>query len=157
MPEGMVLNSNPYSFTISDSNSSDIVYFTNDYTTVTIEKKQMIGGETLPGAHFLLRDENGKVVDEWDSTTSAKTIEKLAPGQYTLTEAKAPDGYVLNKSSLAFEVKEIGDIQPIVMYDALEVEVPNTSQNALLYLFLGTVIFISGLSIIGYTYYKKRI
>lgn len=157
VPEGMVLNSNPYSFTISDSDSSDIVYFTNDYTTVTIEKKQMIGGETLPGAHFLLRDENGKVVDEWDSTTSAKTIEKLAPGQYTLTEAKAPDGYVLNKSSLAFEVKEIGDIQPIVMYDALEVEVPNTSQNALLYLFLGTVIFISGLSIIGYTYYKKRI
>ena len=41
------------------------------------------------------------------------------------------------------------------MYNALEVDVPNTSQNALLYMFLGSVILLTGFSIFGYVYFKK--
>ena len=156
VPEGIVLNSNLYSFTINDTATSEIVYFANDYTRVNLEKKEMIGGDNLAGAHFILRNEKGEVVEEWTSTDTAKTIEKLTPGQYTLSEVKAPDGYVLNSSPLAFEVEAIGDVQVVTMYDALEVEVPNTSQNSLLYLFIGTITIMTGLSIFGYTYYKKK-
>ena len=156
VPEGIVLISNLYSFTINDTATSEIVYFANDYTRVNLEKKEMIGGDNLAGAHFILRNEKGEVVEEWTSTDTAKTIEKLTPGQYTLSEVKAPDGYVLNSSPLAFEVEAIGDVQVVTMYDALEVEVPNTSQNSLLYLFIGTITIMTGLSIFGYTYYKKK-
>ena len=156
VPEGMVLNSNLYSFTISDTQTSDVVYFANDYTRVNFEKKEMIGGKNLAGAHFILRNEQGDIVEEWTSTDTAKTIEKLTPGQYTLSEVQAPDGYVLNKSALTFEVAKTGDIQVVTMFDALEVKVPNTSQNSLLYLFIGTITIMTGLSIFGYTYYKKK-
>ena len=156
VPEGMVLNSNLYSFTISDTQTSDIVYFANDYTRVNFEKKEMLGGKNLAGAHFILRNEQGDVVEEWTSTDTAKTIEKLTPGQYTLSEVQAPAGYVLNNSALTFEVAKTGDIQVVTMFDALEVKVPNTSQNSLLYLFIGTITIMTGLSIFGYTYYKKK-
>ena len=81
---------------------------------------------------------------------------KLTPGQYTLSEVQAPAGYVLNNSALTFEVAKTGDIQVVTMFDALEVKVPNTSQNSLLYLFIGTITIMTGLSIFGYTYYKKK-
>lgn len=157
VPDGMVINSNLYSFTISDDDSSQVVHFANDYTRVNILKQEMMGGDLLAGAHFILRDGNGNVVDEWNSTTSAKTIEKLAPGTYSLSEISAPDGYQLNSSLLSFEVEATGDIQTFTMYNALEVDVPNTSQNALLYMFLGSVILLIGFSIFGYVYFKKAL
>ena len=87
----MILNSNPYSFVISDTGSSDVIYFANDYTKVDFEKKEMIGGDQLAGAHFILRNESGQVIEEWDSTDRATRIEKLVPGTYTLSEVKAPE------------------------------------------------------------------
>lgn len=156
VPEGVLLNSNSYSFTISDTESSDVVYFANDYTKIDIEKMEMIGGRQLEGAHFILRNDSGEVIEEWDSKDTAKRIEKLVPGVYTLNEVKAPEGYVRNDSLLTFEVKEVGDVQTFRMYDALEVQVPNTSKNSLLYWFLGTIVLMTGLSIFGYVYFKRR-
>ena len=72
-----------------------------------------------------------------------------------LKNLSAPDGYQLNSSLLSFEVEATGDIQTFTMYNALEVNVPNTSQNALLYMFLGSVILLTGFSIFGYAYFKK--
>lgn len=156
VPDGMVLNSNPYSFTISDTMIADAVYFANDYTKVDFYKKEMIGGDQLEGAHFILRNEKGDVIQEWDSKESATRIEKLAPGNYTLSEVKAPSGYQLNNSVLSFKVEEISDVQVVTMFDTPIVEVPNTSDNALLYWFLGTIIVMTGCSIFGYVYYKRR-
>lgn len=157
VPEGMILNTNPYSFTISDAGATDVIYFANDYTKVDFEKKQMIGGEELAGAHFILRNESGNVIEEWDSTDRAKRIEKLVPGIYTLSEVKAPDGYQLNTSVLTFEVDETSDVQTVTMFDALEVEVPNTAQNALLYCFIGIIIVMSGVSVLWYAYFKRHV
>ena len=157
VPEGMILNSNPYSFVISDTGSSDVIYFANDYTKVDFEKKEMIGGDQLAGAHFILRNESGQVIEEWDSTDRATRIEKLVPGTYTLSEVKAPNGYQLNNSVLTFEVDEVSDVQTVTMFDALEVEVPNTAQNALLYCFIGIIIVMSGVSVLWYAYFKRHV
>ena len=124
---------------------------------VNFEKKEMLGGKNLAGAHFVLRNDQGEVVEEWTSTDVVKTIEKLIPGQYTLSEVQAPSGYVLNQASPTFEVEKTGDVQVVTMFNALEVKVPNTSKNSLLYLFIGTIIIMTGLGIFGYTYYKKKV
>lgn len=156
VPDGMILNSNPYTFTVSDDGITDVVSFANDYTKIDFEKKEMIGGKQLAGGHFILRNEQGDVVSEWDSTDSSKRINRLLPGTYTLTEVKAPNGYQLSQAQLTFQVEETSDVQTITMFNALEVEVPNTSQNALLFWFFGTLILMLGLSILGYVYVKRQ-
>ena len=150
------MNSNPYYFTISDDVSNNTVYFANDYTKVHFEKKEMVGGENLAGAELVLRDEEGNVVEQWTTTTSAKVIEKLKPGNYTLSELKAPDGYQLNTSLLTIQVKDTSDIQVFTMYNDLKVEVPNTSRNSVLYFFIGTILVFAGLSAFGYVYLKRK-
>ena len=156
VPEGILMNSNPYYFTISDDVSNNTVYFANDYTKVHFEKKEMVGGENLAGAELVLRDEEGNVVEQWTTTTSAKVIEKLKPGNYTLSELKAPDGYQLNTSLLTIQVKDTSDIQVFTMYNDLKVEVPNTSRNSVLYFFIGTILVFAGLSAFGYVYLKRK-
>ena len=156
VPEGILMNSNPYYFTISDDASDNTVYFANDYTKVHFEKKEMVGGENLAGAELVLRDEEGNVVEQWTTTTSAKVIEKLKPGNYTLSELKAPDGYQLNTSLLTIQVKDTSDIQVFTMYNDLKVEVPNTSRNSVLYFFIGTILVFAGLSAFGYVYLKRK-
>lgn len=156
VPDGMILNSNPYTFTISDSNINDVVLFTNDYTKVQFDKKAMVGGEQLAGGHFILRDAKGDVVEEWDSTSTSKVINHLNPGTYTLSEVKAPNGYQLSSAPLTFKVFETSDVQVVSMFNAMEVEVPNTSKNTLLFWFIGFLLLFSGLSIFSYTYLKRQ-
>ena len=156
VPKGMIVNGNPYTFTISDVDYSDIVYFANDFTKVRFDKLERIGGKQLAGGHFILRDSSRNVVAEWDSTTSGKVIERLAPGSYTLSEVKAPDGYQLNTSVLAFNVDEVGDVQVVTMFNDLKVEVPNTGENTLLYWFVGIIVVISGCSVGLYAYFRKQ-
>ena len=157
VPNGTILNPTLYTFSINDDNTSDIIFFTNDYTKVNFEKKEMLGGDNLSGAHFILRDEKGALIKEWDSKKTPTMIEKLSPGKYTLNEVKAPDGYKLNNSLLTFEIKETTDVQTISMYDALEVEVPNTAKNSVLHTIFGILIISVGIGILGYTYHKERL
>lgn len=47
----------------------------------------------------------------------AHRIERLKPGEYTLTETAAPAGYLLSEE-VRFTVQETGEIQKVTMYDA---------------------------------------
>ena len=58
--------------------------------------------------------ENGKVIDTWVTTTKAHTIEDLKPGVYTITETKAPEGYVLNSSPIKFTLVSGEDTEKTV-------------------------------------------
>ena len=115
----------------------------------------MAGSEEVEGAHLVIRDSNGEIVEEWISSDSPHYIEKLPVGRYTLTETIAPDGYVLNTSVVDFNVLETGDIQNEIMYNSRLVEVPNTSSNATyIYLVGGILIIIGGVLI--YISYKNK-
>ena len=116
----------------------------------------MANSEEVKGAHLVIRDSKGEIIDEWTSSDSPHYIEKLPVGKYTLTETIAPDGYVLNTSVIDFEVKSTGDIQSEVMYNSKPVEVPNTSRSATyIYLIGGILILIGGVLI--YISYNNKI
>ena len=83
-------------------------------------------------------------------------LEKIAAGTYTLSEVKAPDGYQLSSAPLTFKVFETSDVQVVSMFNTMEVEVPNTSKNTLLFWFIGFLLLFSGLSIFSYTYLKRQ-
>ena len=79
-------------------------------TSVKVSKVDISDGKELEGAHIQIIDQDGNVVDEWDSTKEAHVIEKLKTGKiYTLRETVAPDGYLLT-SDTTFVLKEDGTV-----------------------------------------------
>ena len=155
-PNGVILNDEKIYFSITNSNEVNIINFANDFTKVTISKKDITNSEEVEGAHLVIRDSEGKVVEEWTSSDTPHYIEKLPVGKYSLKETIAPEGYILNSSVVDFEVLETGDIQSEVMFNSKPIEVPNTSSNiTYIYLVGGILILIGGVLI--YVSYRNKI
>lgn len=87
----------------------------NDYTKVDISKVD-IGGAEIAGAELTILDSAGKEVAHWVSDGKPHRIERLAPGDYVLSEKLAPDGYEMAED-VAFTVLETGEIQKVSMTD----------------------------------------
>ena len=156
VPDGNIKNKTPYYFSVNDSNIVSSINYTNDFTKVEISKKDITNSEEVAGAHLVIRDSNGKVVEEWTSTDTPHYIERLPVGKYTLTETIAPDGYILNTSVVDFEVLETGELQTAVMFNSKPVEVPNTSSNAIYIYIIGGVLIVVGASIMIISKKKKK-
>ncbi len=83
--------------------------------TVPISKQDATNGKELPGAHLKLTTSDGKLIEEWDSTTTPHQV-KLAKGTYALEETIAPAGYKKSTTKVTFEVNENGEVaSPVVM------------------------------------------
>lgn len=80
----------------------------NIATVITISKKDP-SGKTVTGAELAVKDKNGNTVTSFTSgQTPEKYIGKFIPGDtYTLTETKAPEGY-LKAADVSFIVDEKG-------------------------------------------------
>ena len=89
----------------------------DDFTKVEISKADMTDGLELPGAKMKITDASGNTIAEWETNGQPHRIERLKPGDYTLTETAAPAGYLLSEE-VHFTVRETGEIQKVTMYDA---------------------------------------
>lgn len=89
----------------------------DDFTKVEISKADMTDGLELPGAKLKITDASGNTIAEWETNGQPHRIERLKPGDYTLTETAAPAGYLLSEE-VHFTVQETGEIQKVTMYDA---------------------------------------
>ena len=69
-------------------------------TTTAISDFKITNKEELPGAHLVVKDYDGNVIDEWISTTTPHMMEELKPGIYTLNETIAPNGYILSDETI---------------------------------------------------------
>ena len=128
-PNGYVLSKESITFTVKNDGSITEAVMYNSRTTITkISKQDITTKKELAGAELVIKDKNGKEIDKWVSTTEPHYIEGLEPGEYTLTEIVAPNGYVLSKESITFTVKNDGSITEVVMYNTLY-EVPITDLN----------------------------
>ena len=120
--DGFILPSDT-TFTISDSGQ---VTSTGNTTTdeegntiLLVELQKIIvkvscvniaDGKELEGAHIRILNENGNIVDEWDSIIEPHTIEGLNVGnEYTLRNTIAPDGYY-KTTDTTFTIDEQGQV-----------------------------------------------
>lgn len=94
-----------------------MVVMRDDIIRVEISKQDITTKQELPGAHLVIKDENGNVVASWVSSDKPYYIEKLPAGKYVLIEESAPDGYLVAEK-IEFEVKPTGEIQTFIMYDS---------------------------------------
>lgn len=96
---------------------------------MAISKQAVGGGAELPGATLQIVDSSNEIIEEFVSGT-APTHFSLEPGEYTLVEKSAPDGYELAED-MTFRVNEDETVDCmqngewvnangiVVMYDAL--------------------------------------
>jgi len=131
-PSGYVLSTETIKFTLKEDGSIKNVVMYNEKETITtkvkISKQDITTKEELPGATLVVKDKKGNVLAEWVSTNVPYYIEGLEPGEYTLTETMAPNGYLLSSETITFIVKDDGSITDVVMYNSLY-EVPITDLN----------------------------
>ena len=120
-PADGYVTANTIKFEVKQTSDTDYevqtVTMRDDVTKITVSKKDITNDEELPGAHLVIKNEKGDVVEEWDSTTETHYIEKLPIGKYTLTEVTAPDGYE-TAETISFEIKDTGEIQHYDMFDS---------------------------------------
>ena len=111
---------------------------------VEITKIDEESKKPLEGAKLQVLNKEGKVVEEWTSTTSAHKITKLPVGDYTLREIEAPKGYEKAQDQ-KFTVKDTSEIQAFTLANELTPIIPKTGDNSPILLYMLLLILSSGL------------
>ncbi len=131
-PAGFVTDHEKKEFTFDygGADQKEIVYeflFENQPTTVELSKQDVTTGKELPGAHLELRDDTGKLIEEWVSEDNPHVVSKLTVGkEYALIETKPADGYV-TAERVTFKITDSSEIQKVVMTDDVtKVEISKT-------------------------------
>ena len=106
-------SSNTWSATKNNVNNK--IYYEADIKLLNKETSDYIVGATL-----VLKDNNGKVIDEWKTTGDVHKVVKLEKGTYVLEQKSVVDGYEANDSSLVFKITD--EDKSIVMYNKAKVE-----------------------------------
>lgn len=80
--------------------------------SIVFKKTDSVTGAALPGAEYKLVDSTGNILMTNVTTDSTGTIniKNLPLGTYTLTEVKAPEGYMLNPDPITFTVPDNGNL-----------------------------------------------
>ncbi|WP_379945970.1 SpaA isopeptide-forming pilin-related protein [Enterococcus devriesei] len=110
-PAGYIVNKTPIEFTIAASTEGQpAVVIANDnfinYQGSAKLIKQNKAGTPLKGAEFEVLDEDGeRVGDPIKSNDNGEVLaENLAPGDYEFKELTAPEGYLLNTTTVPFTI-----------------------------------------------------
>lgn len=101
--------------------------FENVPTVVEFTKTSLTDGKEVEGAKLQVKDEQGKVIDEWISEKEPHIIKELVVGHtYVLEETLPADGYV-TAESISFTVEDAGEVQKVEMKDDItKVEISKT-------------------------------
>ncbi|WP_323686914.1 SpaA isopeptide-forming pilin-related protein [Listeria welshimeri] len=109
-PTGYQLDATPLAFTITN-NQSEALKVTKDNTakagSVTLTKEDSATKAKLAGAEFELQNSSGTKLQENLVTDANGELEvsDLAPGDYKFVETKAPTGYQLDATAVAFTIE----------------------------------------------------
>ena len=99
-------------------------------TSVEITKTDATTSKELAGAHLVVKNAKGAIVDEWTSTNEVHVIKNLVPGKYTLTETIAPEGYTKSEETIGFEVYADGTVTKVEMKNYPKKDVSISKQDA---------------------------
>lgn len=89
-------------------------------TKLRISKQDITTKEELPGATLVLKDSKGNEIDTWESSEEPHYIEGLEPGNYSLIETIAPEGYKLSEDTVEFTLEADNTVKEVVMYNTHE-------------------------------------
>lgn len=104
-----------------------------------ITKTDIADGKLLPNAGFRIKDEDGNVVAEGYTDENGIARFTLEYGKYTYEEFDAPDGYQIDTTPHAFEIREDGEIVKAEMTNEKipTVDVPQTGDSSMTGFWIG--------------------
>lgn len=120
-----LLNSNNREFK-SNKNNDIVKYYSVSIKVLDKETKKF-----LNGGSFVLKDNEGKIIEEWEQTENIKRIGKLKKGTYVIEQKSSLDGYEMS-DKLTFRISNSDkniDIYNTVIQEVMsesEVSVDNT-------------------------------
>lgn len=130
-PDGFAIDTKPQTITTIAGKTVQLTFANAPYGKLVIEKRDAQTNELLPGAEFRVTTAAGCEVGQngviGDTTLTSNgifrtgadgkiTISNLRPGNYIITEIKAPDGYLIDDPTRNVTVTS-GDTQTIVFKD----------------------------------------
>lgn len=116
--DGYILDNQKHYLTINANTTQERIVIKNVPIEVDFAKVDSSTNELIAGAKLKLSRVDGNMEPIiWTTTTSKKTIKKLAKGKYILEEIEAPAGYVDLGNKVSFEITETGEKQSIYMKD----------------------------------------
>lgn len=130
-PDGFAIDTKPQTITTIAGKTVQLTFANAPYGKLVIEKRNAQTNELLPGAEFRVTTAAGCEVGQngviGDTTLTSNgifrtgadgkiTISNLRPGNYIITEIKAPDGYLIDDPTRNVTVTS-GDTQTIVFKD----------------------------------------
>lgn len=94
----------------------------NEPTVVEITKSDITTGEELDGAYLQVLDQDGNIIDSWESSKDEPhVIKRLTVGEtYILREEFAPYGYLV-ANDITFTIEDTAEIQKVEMKDEVPV------------------------------------
>lgn len=116
-------------FTVEDGGAVTRVEMKDEVTKVDISKVDATTSQELEGAHLILTDKDGNIVEQWISGKEPHRIVGLAVGKtYVLHEDLAPLGYQI-ASDIEFTVMDTGEVQKVIMKDELKPTIVKTGDD----------------------------
>lgn len=133
-PAGYIIDGHAQTIDIKSGKVVSITFKNAPKGELVIEKTDAATGKLLPGAEFIIRKSDGTEVGADGNIHNDLTIESgtlssdshfvtggdgriiikgLTPGNYTITEVKAPDGYLIGKNASRTIQITAGDTQTI--------------------------------------------
>lgn len=144
--------------TSSNEQTSEIIITTIDTPKVYISIQDITNkGTELPGAVLELKNQNGKEILTWESTSNPRLFENLEQGTYIVTEVTAPNDYSASES-ISFTIDKEGNvIGETVIYNTPIINAPSTAAfQSILFIAIGIVLVGSGVGLYIYGIKKKK-
>ncbi len=129
-PAGYIKASN-INVTVKPSKTVEVkVQNSKTPSPVEISKQDATTKAELPGAHLVLKNAVGQVVDQWVSTTTPHIVRNLTPGKYILSETIAPEGYIKTTETVSFVIEANGGVtKKVVMYNTKTTPIKISKQD----------------------------
>ena len=140
----------PYGYAVSQEirfvvGDTAKVEMKDELTKVVIEKKDEVSEEVVVGAHLQLIGQDGKIIEEWDTTKDPHVLIGLPTGvEFTIKETVAPDGYVVTEP-VKFTISASESEKTITVLNTPIIDVPDTAANlSVQAIIIGIILVLGG-------------
>ncbi len=105
-PDGYLLDETPKTVEVKTNTPTVVTFVNKPLAALQIKKVDAQTNVPLAGAVFKVTKHNGELVGEYKTATDGFiNVPTLQPGHYTISEMKAPDGYILDETPKTVEIK----------------------------------------------------
>lgn len=112
-PAGYTIQTAIQKVVITTNESSTLIFYHTANSNLTINKTDAETGKVLAGAKFRITKGNGDFVGDYTTNRAGQiVVPTLEPGQYTIFETRAPEGYLLDSTPKTITIK---DNQPVIV------------------------------------------